>query len=262
MTPRRLIVAVLLAACLVTPATAAADSGAFDGVVTAAGQRQWISCAGTGSPTIVISSGLGASHSMWSKALTPLRALTRVCIYDRPGLGSSPARRGSANTDAGEHATELAALLSRAGEPGPFILVGHSYAGLIVRAYAAQHPDDVAGMLLLDAVYPGIQRTFLSSYRGPWHEGGTTIDMDASERATNGGPDLGDTPLVVVTAGDPAKATSWADRKWNLEQARSARLSTLSRHLFARRSGHVIQQDQTAIVMAAARWLLARGRAT
>jgi len=198
---------------------------------------------------------------MWDRVLPSLRRLSRVCIYDRPGLGSSPARRGSTQTDAGQHATELAALLSKAGERGPFILVGHSYAGLIVRAFAAQHPSDVAGMLLLDAVYPGIHRTFLSSYRGPWHEGGTTIDMGASEKATAGGPDLGNTPLVVVTAGDPAEATSWADRKWNLEQARSARLSTLSRHWFARRSGHVVQRDQPAIVIAAAKWLLARGTA-
>jgi len=253
----RIVIAMLLAASFLAPGTAAADTGSRGGVVTAGGQRQWISCAGSGSPTMVISSGLGASHAMWDRVLPSLRTLSRVCIYDRPGLGSSPARRGSSRTDAGQHATELAALLGEAGERGPFILVGHSYAGLIVRAFAAQHPSAVAGMLLLDAVYPGIQRTYLSSYRGPWHEGGTTIDMAASEKATAGGPDLGDTPLVVVTAGDPAKATSWADRKWNLEQARSARLSTVSRHWFARRSGHVIQQDQPAIVIAAAKWLLA-----
>lgn len=243
---------------LVSP-TARADTGPSTRVYDAGGQRQWMSCAGQGSPTVVISSGLGADHTMWSKVLGPLRSLTRVCVVDRPGLGSSPPRRG-VRTDAGQHARELSAVLSAAGEKGPFILVGHSYAGMVVRAFAARHPRKVAGVMLLDAVYPGIHRTFLPSYRGPWHEGGTTIDMAASERATRGGPNLGSTPLVVITAGDPAKATSWADRKWNAEQARSAALSSDSQHWFAKKSGHVIQQDQPAIVLKALRWLLAQAR--
>lgn len=240
--------------------TASATTAKVDGVYAAGGQRQWISCAGTGAPTVVISSGLGATSAMWSKVLKPLRREHRVCISDRPGLGRSPARRGSKVTDAGEHAAELRALLARAGEDGPFILVGHSYAGLIVRAFAAADPGDVAGVLLLDAVYPGIHRTVLASYASPWHEGGTSIDMAASERATGGGPDLGATPLIVITAGDPAKATSWADRRWNAEQARAARLSTNSEHLFAKKSGHVIQQDDPAIVIAAVGRLTAEAR--
>jgi pimeloyl-ACP methyl ester carboxylesterase len=114
--------------------------------------------------------------------------------------------------------------------------------------------------MLLDAVYPGIHRTFLPSYRSPWHEGGTLVDMAASERATKGGPNLGSTPLVVITAGDPAKATSWADRKWNAEQDQAAALSTNSRHWYAKKSGHVIQQDQPAIVLSGLRWLLGQVR--
>jgi len=238
---------------------AAAAPGPIEGVFNAGGQRQWISCAGTGSPTVVISSGLAADHRMWSKVLDPMRSLTRVCISDRPGLGSSPKRVG-VHTDAGQHAAELKALLTKVGEKGPFILVGHSYAGLIVRAFAAEHPRDVAGVMLLDAVYPGIHRTFLPSYHGPWHEGGTLINMAASARATQGGPRLGSTPLVVITAGDPAKATSWADRTWNAEQSVAARLSTDAQHWFAKRSGHVIQQDQPAIVLRGLRWLLGQVR--
>jgi pimeloyl-ACP methyl ester carboxylesterase len=255
----RLIVAALLLLATALPTAAMADSTIVQGVVEAGGQRQWISCSGTGSPTVVISSGLAADHRMWSKVLGPMRAQSRVCISDRPGLGSSPKRKG-VRTDAGQHAAELHALLAEAGEKGPFILVGHSYAGLIVRAFAASYPRQVAGVMLLDAVYPGIQRTYLPSYRGPWHEGGTLINMTRSERATKGGPNLGSIPLLVITAGDPAKATSWADRKWNTEQARSARLSTNSRHWFARRSGHVIQVDQPAIVMSGLRWLLGQVR--
>ena len=253
------ILALALAITVLAPLSARADSGSVQGVFLAGGQRQWISCSGTGSPTVVISSGLAADHRMWSKVLGPMRAQTRVCVSDRPGLGSSPKRIG-VRTDAGQHAHELSALLAAAGERGPFILVGHSYAGLIVRAFAAAEPRKVAGVMLLDAVYPGIQRTFLPSYRGPWHEGGTLINMAASERATKGGPNLGARPLVVITAGDPAKATSWADRKWNAEQARSARLSSDARHWFAKQSGHVIQQDQPAIVLKGLVWILGQLR--
>jgi pimeloyl-ACP methyl ester carboxylesterase len=253
------IVAAALALAVLQWSPAGADTGSVQGVFSAGGQRQWISCAGTGSPTVVISSGLAADHRMWAKVLAPMRSRTRVCISDRPGLGNSPKRVG-VHTDAGQHARELSALLAAAGERGPFVLVGHSYAGLIVRAFAAVEPGKVAGVMLLDAVYPGIQRTFLPSYRGPWHEGGTLINMAASERATKDGPKLGARPLVVITAGDPATATSWADRKWNAEQAKSARLSSDARHWFAKKSGHVIQQDQPAIVLKGLDWILAQLR--
>ena len=253
-----LVAVAALALTVVAPAQA--DDTTVRGVIAADGQRQWISCTGTGSPTVVLAAGLGSSHTMWSIVVPRIEKRTRVCVYDRPGLGSSPARRGSKTTNAGKHARELRALLAAAGESGPFVLVGHSYAGLVVRAFAAQAPREVAGMMLLDAVYPGIQRTFLASYRGPWHEGGTLINMNASERATRGGPDLGDTPLMVITAGRPGNGTAWADRKWNREQARSATLSTDAQHWIARKSGHVVQRDQPAIVVRGVDWLLARAR--
>lgn len=228
-------------------------------VIAAAGQRQWIDCQGTGSPTVVISSGLDADHRMWSKVLAPMRAITRTCIYDRPGLGSSPKRVGSLTTDAGQQAQELRALLAAAGETGPYVLVAHSYAGLISRSFAAQDESDLAGMLLLDAVFPGIHRNFAPSYRGNWHEGGTTIDMSASERATHGGPDLGALPLIVLTAGSPHGKTS-NDRRWNAEQRTAAKLSRNSLHWYAVESGHVIQQDDPARVISAVKKLVAAAR--
>jgi hypothetical protein len=258
----RALVAVLAATMMILAhiAPAGARTDRVQGVFDAGGQRQWISCGGSGSPTLVLAAGLGDTHETWTKVINPLRRMTRVCEYDRPGLGSSPARR-TPRTNAGKHARELRALLAAAGEKGPFVMLGHSYAGLLVRAFAAQYPKDVAGVLLLDAVYPQIARTFLPSYHGPWHEGGTIINMTASERATHGGPDLGGTPLVVITAGNPKDVGSWADRKWNAEQARTARLSTNSRHWFAKNSGHSIQKDQPAILIEGVRWLLAQAGA-
>lgn len=250
-----------LALGLVIPSASAAPAAdPVIEVLAAGGQNQWIDCQGAGSPTLVISSGLGADSSMWSKVLPKLRSMTRTCIYDRPGLGNSPARIGPEGTDAGEHARELQALLTAAGESGPFILMGHSYAGLIVRAFANRHLADVAGVLLLDAVYPGIHKNFLASYKSPWHEGGTSIDMSASAAATGAGPNLGAVPLIVITAGEPGNGTAWADRRWNAEQVIAARLSTNSLHLIAKNSGHIVQRDQPRIVINAVRKLLAAAR--
>ncbi len=227
-------------------------------VVEADGQRMWVSCQGAGSPTAVLINGLRSDHTIWDPVVKRLARQTRVCIADRPGLGSSPKRQGSKRTDAGEHAEELRSALTSAGESSPFVLIAHSYGGLIARGFAAQTPDAVSGVMLVDAVYPGIHRTFLPSYAGDWHEGGTTIDMGASEKATQEGPDLKDTPLVVVTAGKPGNGSSWADRKWNREQARAATLSTQSQHWFAKRSGHVVQRDQPGIIAKGLRWILER----
>ena len=234
-------------------------AGAAGQVVDAGGQRQWIDCQGIGSPTVVISSGLNADHRMWNRVLPAFRKLTRTCIYDRPGLGSSPSRSGSKVTDAGKQASELRSLLTTVGESGPYILVAHSYAGLIARAFAAENGSDLAGMLLIDAVFPGIHRTYTASYRGNWHEGGTTINMNASERATKGGPDLGSLPLIVLTAGT-AHPTGENDKRWNAEQAKAAGLSTNSLNWFDAKSGHVIQQDDPTRVIAAVRQLVSAAR--
>lgn len=258
--PTRVAAVVVTMLAAVLAATAAASAADLTAILDAGGQRQWISCTGSGSPTIVIASGLGADHTMWRKVVKPMSTRTRVCITDRPGLGSSPNRRGTQTTDAGMHARELHDVLAAAGEQGPFILIGHSYAGLITRAYAAAYPDQVAAMLLLDAVWPGIHRDFLKSYASPWHEGGTRIDMAASERATNGGPDLGAKPLIVIAAGDPAKVTSSTGRSWNRHQGAAARQSTNGRLWFAKKSGHKIQLDQPAIVLRAVDQLLAQSR--
>lgn len=245
---KRLLVLVMTLAVLGMGAASAAGTDPVKGVFSAGGQRQWISCAGTGSPTVVVVSGLGASSSMWREVTPAFTKRTRTCVYDRPGLGKSPSRSGSRTTNAKQHARELHALLTTVGETGPVVLVAHSYAGLIARAYVKQYSTDVAGALLLDAVYPGIETNYLPSYRHDWNEGGTVIDMSASSAAA--ASSFGSMPLVVITAGDPEPgAPKWVVRLWNRMQDAAARLSTDSVHVVAARSGHVVQSDQPAVVI-------------
>lgn len=113
------------------------------------GYSMHIDCRGEGSPTVVMDAGLGGSSVDWSLVQPEVAFTTRVCTYDRAGMGwseVSPLARTPAAI-----AEELHQLLDRAGVLGPFILVGHSLAGKTIRMFAAAHPADVAGMVLVDA---------------------------------------------------------------------------------------------------------------
>src|SRR5207244_11346141 len=99
------------------------------------GFRLHINCIGTGSPTVVIEAGWGDSSAAWSSWVQPSAAsTTRVCTYDRAGMGYSDP--GPLPRTAERFAAELHALLSSASEPGPYVLVGHSMGGLTVRVFA------------------------------------------------------------------------------------------------------------------------------
>lgn len=105
-------------------------------------------CEGAGAPTVVMESGLGSAAWTWHTVQDEIARRTRVCVYDRAGYfrRSTPARA----RDAGSEAEDLAALVKAASLPGPYLLVGHSYGGYIVRLFAYRHPREVAGMVLVD----------------------------------------------------------------------------------------------------------------
>lgn len=117
-------------------------------LVDVGGHRLHISCMGEGSPTIILDAGLGGSSRDWVLVQTPLSAHTRVCVYDRAGMGWSDA--GPEPRSPARIADELHRLLTKAGIPGPYFFVAHSLAGKSARLFAAAHPRDVAGMVLVD----------------------------------------------------------------------------------------------------------------
>ena len=113
------------------------------------GYSLYLDCRGEGAPTIVMDAGLGGTSPDWSLVQPALAATSRVCTYDRAGMGrsqSSPLPRTPAQL-----ADELHTLLVQGGVPGPYVLVGHSLAGKTIRLFAAEHPGEVAGMVLVDA---------------------------------------------------------------------------------------------------------------
>ena len=118
-------------------------------LVDVGGYRLHIQCVGAGSPTVVLDAGLGGSSLDWSLVQAELGRSTRVCAYDRAGMGwSDPSPKPRTPR---QIADELHTLLTNAGIATPYVLVGHSLAGKNVRLFALTHPDQVAGMVLIDA---------------------------------------------------------------------------------------------------------------
>src|SRR5205823_9103794 len=154
------ILAVLLGLALLGAAyesvSEAADARAYPPpgqMVDVGGYRLHINCVGTGSPTVLIESGLGDWSASWSNAVQPQAGrTTRVCTYDRAGMGFS--EPGPLPRTAERFADELHTLLSGAGVPGPYVLVGHSLGGLPVRVYAHKYAAEVAGVVLIESMSP------------------------------------------------------------------------------------------------------------
>jgi pimeloyl-ACP methyl ester carboxylesterase len=117
-------------------------------LVDVGGFRLHIACTGKGSPTIVLDAGLGGTSLDWALVRGRLSARTRVCAYDRAGMGWSDA--GQAPRTPARIAGDLRGLLTNAGEPGPYVLVAHSLSGKSARLFAVAYPDDIAGLVLVD----------------------------------------------------------------------------------------------------------------
>jgi pimeloyl-ACP methyl ester carboxylesterase len=103
---------------------------------------------GSGGPTVLFESGIAATNLNWSRIQENVSQFTHTASYDRGGLGwSSPA---SSVRTPGNIAIELHAMLEAAGIKPPYVLVGHSFGGLVMRRYALLYPEDVAGVVLVD----------------------------------------------------------------------------------------------------------------
>lgn len=130
-------------------------------LVDVGGRRLYLECTGSGSPTVVLQAGAGGDARAWKTLQPTIAASTRVCSYDRAGRGRSD--DPPAPQDGIGIAGDLHDLLTKAGIPGPYVLVGHSSGGPYLRVYAATYPGDIAGMVLLDP-QPATAFTALPDY--------------------------------------------------------------------------------------------------
>jgi pimeloyl-ACP methyl ester carboxylesterase len=196
----------LLGLALAAPAWAGPPPMPGQLVDIGGGRRMHIVCVGPRSdkPLVLLEAGLWGFSAAWDAVQKKLAdAGLRSCAYDRAGLGYSDP--GPEPRDGLAIVTDLEALLKAADEPGPYILVGHSMGGLHIRYFTLRHPDQVKGLVLVDATSPELAgsdwgRHFFFTYK-PF---GRAADVAATLHLM---------PLITHWAGDPTGVDRPAHRE-------------------------------------------------
>ena len=256
------------------PYAPGAEPDRFDGFVDIGGRRLYLSCSGSGGPTVVLESGLADPAAPWFAVERAVARFTRVWTYDRANALAGASDPAPTPRTGREVAADLHALLQAAGVPGPYVLVGHSIGGHFIRLFAAAHPAEVAGLVLVDASHEEEEarleaivppelwtafRAMLAQFPNP--EG---IDLAASAaqvRAARAATPLPPVPLVVLTAGQPQDPSLFPPgwpleaeaRLWQELQADLAGLLPGGQRVIAEQSGHYIHQAEPALVIDAIR---------
>lgn len=256
-------------------------------LVDVGGYRLHINCTGSGSPTVVIVAGAGDWSTTWGVVQPEVAKTTRVCTYDRAGLGWSEA--APLPGDAAQFARELHTLLQNANVPGPYVMVGHSLGGFVVRIFAHEYVSEVAGVVLVDSMNPkqvtqslsnslaqqysfqallarfGVGRLLVklpaiapsmppneAAYYPLYIRPGS-LQASAHEYQTL--PASASQASAVKTFGDLPLIVLTAKLNdnpgWPEWQTELLQLSSNSQHLFAENSGHTIQRDEPKAAVAA-----------
>jgi pimeloyl-ACP methyl ester carboxylesterase len=272
-----LVIVTMTTACAAsTPAIIPTISNPFDEKVDVGGYALRIHCIGRGSPTVVVETGFGEpgverETSSWINVANEIEKKTRICVYDRAGLGSSDVAPGE-NRTSQDMAKDLHTLLVNANVPSPYILVGHSLGGFNVRVFASEYADTVVGMVLVDSSHPD-QWSAINAVLPPESSDEPEslkririippaslpekMDILTSINQVSALKSLGNLPLVVLTHSptwsiDPnlsPELSGKIERIWEKQQNELASLSSNGSLVVATRAGHYIQVDEPQLVI-------------
>lgn len=242
-------------------ATATTVNTDVDRAVDIGGRSLWLTCTGTGSPTVVLVHGQGQDMSSLAIVHAGAYKLTRTCSYDRAGQGRSDP--GPQPQTIQHIVKDLFALLHAADIEPPYVLVGHSLGGPIVWGASTEHPDEVAGFLSMNGVpraadwLPRILPRFTRSeqreerayYRGDNDEQVQLIASDARLRA---GKPPDDMPYIIMHGTD-CKGDDFCNRTQDIALRLDRGLARVSRggRLVIVRAGHEIYLDMPSVVTTA-----------
>ena len=262
-------------------------------LVDIGGHRLHLWCTGDGAPAVILDTGLGGSTPGWGFVQPEVARFTRVCSYDRAGMGYSDP--GPSPRTARRIASELAELLARSGLAGPVVLVGASIAGFDVRVFASDHPERAAGLVLVDASHEddvhevprmarfvpflstiGVLRLFGPSFgqnieslapsvrqfaqatrfRAAGYQAAADeiIHIRESAEEVRSSRRTLTIPVLVVTG------ARGADENWRRLQQDQASLSERGCLIIAQQSGHVVAIDQPEVVVDAIRIVVETAR--
>ena len=242
----------------------------IDELVGVDGARVHVRCIGSGDTTVLLIAGFESGADGWANVEPAIAARTRVCSYDRPGTGTSdPA---AATETFATQATDLHEVLATIGEPGPYVVVGHSFGGAEAVTFASEFTDEVTGLVLVDAspvTWPGAlcavaddgsdAATMLRGLCAGWSDpNGNVEHLDVLDSFAGASTimSLGTLPIAVVTAVDrqfvPGLAAEEMARLtdvWDRGQQQWSQLSTASRVVSVEDTSHYIQLDHPDVVI-------------
>jgi pimeloyl-ACP methyl ester carboxylesterase len=224
------------------------------------GRGLYVRCTGSGSPTVVMEAGDEGDHYQYAYAQKPVAKKTRTCVYDRAGIGQSdpapPAPRQLPDL-----VGDLEKLLDSAEIPGPYVLVGSSGGGYIIAGYAEEHPDRVAGMVLVETPAPWliadpppevVKYTDPDNPENIEHRDFLQVEKDAWQARRR----IGDIPMRVISADYPDE---FINEEPNLEARKELRhnvelqkgwldASPQAKQIVVH-TGHVVEEEEPDVVI-------------
>lgn len=218
----------------------------------------WIECRGTGNPTVVMDAGLNMTRESWGIVPEETAKFTRVCIYERAGLGDSEQPLTKPRTSA-DIVADLNELLKNKGEKEPFLLVGHSFGGFNARLFAQTFPQKVSGLVLLDSSSED-EFELYASLKNPEkrakylaHEGGENyerVNLLESAKQIRSAPALPKIPVAVISATSDFYGEEEKLKEFHLRiQTDLAQKLSAKSFIIVNDSGHFIQKDRPQIVI-------------